>query len=105
MARLTPSDIAWGRAQGIAGVMKSEAAWENKPNHMRHVEHQIEYANAVGEAVFQQMKAYIDKELPGMIQKELSKPSSQVKVVAKVDEKSLNEAKKKISDLFKSIFH
>ena len=51
------------------------------------------------------MKAYIDKELPGMIQKELSKPSSQVKVVAKVDEKSLNEAKKKISDLFKSFFH
>ena len=40
-----------------------------------------------------------------MIQKELSKPQSQVKVVAKVDENSLNEAKKKISDLFKSIFH
>ncbi len=53
MPGLSPSEIAWGSAQGIADVMKTEAAWENKPNHMRHVEHQIEYANAVGEAVFQ----------------------------------------------------
>ncbi len=42
---------ARGQALGIAGVMRQEAAFENKPNHMRHVENQIKYADAVGEAV------------------------------------------------------
>lgn len=40
-----------------------------------------------------------------MIQRELSKPSNQVKIQAKVDEKSLADAKKKITDVIKSIFH
>ena len=105
MAGLSGSDIAWGRAGGIASVMKTEAAWENKPNHMRHVEHQIEYANAVGEAVMQQMKEWIAKELPMMIQKELSKPNNKIKIETKVDEKSLSDAKRKITDMLKSIFH
>ncbi len=39
MSGLSPSEIAWGRAQGIAGVMKSEAAWENKPKEIPHNTH------------------------------------------------------------------
>ena len=96
---------ARGHAYGIADVMRKEAAWENKPNHMRHVENQIKYADAVGEAVTQELKEWVMKELPALIQKELSKPQNQVKVVAKVDEKSLSDAKRKISDMLKSIFH
>lgn len=72
---------------------------------MRHVENQIKYADAVGEAVMQELKEWVMKEMPLMIQKELSKPQNQVKVVAKVDEKSLSDAKRKISDMLKSIFH
>ena len=104
MAGLSSSDIAWSNARAIAHVMTTEASFENKPNHVRHVQHQIDYTNAVGNAVFQQMKAWIAKELPAMIQKELSKPQSQVKVQAKLDEKSLADAKRKISDMLKSIF-
>lgn len=96
---------ARGQAFGIAGVMRQEAAFENKPNHMRHVENQIRYADAVGEAVSQELKEWVMKEVPVLIQKELSKPQNQVKVVAKVDEKSLSDAKRKISDMLKSIFH
>ena len=81
-----------------------QAAWEGKDNHTRHVENQIAYADAVAEAAFERMKAWVMAELPGLIQKELSKPQSQVKIQAKVDEKSLSEAKRKISDMFKSIF-
>ena len=99
----------WGRATGIAHVMRVEAAAENKANHVRHVEHQIEYTNAACEATKKELmewvKELLAKELPGMIQKELSKPSGQVKVQAKVDEKSLSDCKKKITDMLKSIFH
>ena len=76
--------IEWARAAGIARVMQTEAAAENKENHIRHVEHQIEYTNAACEATKKELmewvKELIAKELPGMIQNELSKPSSQVKV-------------------------
>ena len=39
-----------------------------------------------------------------MIQRELSKPNNQIKVQAKVDEKSLADTKKKISDVIRSLF-
>ena len=95
----------WGRAAGIAHVMRAEAAAENKPNHVRHVEHQIEYTNAACEAIKKELMEWTAKELPAMIQKELSKPNNQVKVQAKVDEKSLSDCKRKITDMLKSIFH
>ena len=101
---VSASDVARGRAYGIARTMRMQAAWEGKDNHTRHVENQIAYADAVAEAAFERMKAWVMAELPGLIQKELSKPQSQVKIQAKVDEKSLSEAKRKISDMFKSIF-
>ena len=96
---------ARGRASAIAGVMRQEAAFENKPNHVRHVENQIRYADSVGEAVTQEIKEWVVKELPTMIAKEVEKNMQKSQVQVKVDEKSLAEAKRKISDLFKSIFH
>ena len=96
---------ARGQALGIAGVMRQEAAFENKPNHMRHVENQIRYADAVGEAVTQEIKEWIMKELPQMIAKEVEKYMQKPQVKVKVDERSLSEAKRKISDMLKSIFH
>ena len=96
---------ARGRASAIAGVMRQEAAFENKPNHVRHVENQIKYADSVGEAVTQEIKEWVAKELPIMIAKEVEKYMQKPQVKVKVDEKSLAEAKRKISNLFKSIFH
>lgn len=96
---------ARGRAGAIAGVMRQEAAFEGKPNHVRHVENQIRYADSVGEAVTQEIKEWVAKELPVMIAKEVEKYMQKPQVKVKVDEKSLAEAKRKISDLFKSIFH
>ena len=104
MAGLASSN-ARARAFGVKRTMEIEAAYENKPNHVRHVQHQTEYADAVGEAVLEEAKEWFMKEAPSLIQKELSKPSNQVKVVAKVDERSLSDAKKKITDMLKSIFH
>ena len=99
------SDIARGRAQSIAHTMRLEASVENQPNHQRHIEHFLAYADAVGEAAVLEAKAWMAKEMPGMLQKELSKPNSKIKVETKVDEKSLAEAKRKITDVIKSIFH
>ena len=96
---------ARGKALGIAGVMRQEAAFENKPNHMRHVENQIKYADAVGEAVMQELKEWVMKEVPQMIAKEVEKYMQKPQVKVKVDERSLSEAKRKISDMLKSLFH
>ena len=95
---------ARGQALGIAGIMRQEAAFENKPNHMRHVENQIKYADAVGEAVMQELKEWVMKELPQLIAKEVEKYMQKPQVKVKVDEKSFAEAKRKINELFKSIF-
>lgn len=65
--------IARGRASTIASTMRKEAAFENKPNHVRHVENQIKYADSVGEAVTQELKEWIAAELPIMIAKEVEK--------------------------------
>lgn len=95
---------ARGRASAIAGVMRQEAAFENKPNHVRHVENQIRYADSVGEAVTQEIKEWVAKELPIMIAKEVEKYMQKPQVKVKVDEKSMAEVRRKVSDLFKSIF-
>ena len=102
---MTPSDIAWGRAHSIAGTMRTEAGFENKPNHVRHVENQIRYADSVGEAVTQEIKEWVAKELPIMIAKEVEKYMQKPQIKVKVDERSFAEAKKKVSELFRSIFH
>ena len=96
---------ARGRASAIAGAMRTEAAFENKPNHVRHVENQIRYADSVGEAVTQEIKEWVAKELPIMIAKEVEKYMQKPQVKIKVDERSFAEARKKVSELFRSIFH
>ena len=97
--------LARGRASAIAGIMRSEAAFENKPNHVRHVENQIRYADSVGEAVIQEVKEWVAKELPTMIAKEVEEYMQKPQAKVKVDEHSFSEAKRKINELFKSIFH
>ena len=99
------TNAARGRAAAIAHVMKTEAAFENKPNHIRHVENQIRYVNAVCEATTEEMKEQIMAELPKMIQEEIEKALQKPQVQVKVDERSLSETRKKISDMLKSIFH
>lgn len=102
---LSEASAARGNASAIAGVMRKEAAFENKPNHLRHVENQIRYADAIGQAAVEEVKAWVMKELPQMVQKAVEDSVRQQQVKVKVDEGSLAEAKRKINDLFKSIFH
>ena len=96
---------ARGQANAIASVMRQEASFENKPNHVRHVENQIKYADSVGEAVTQEIKEWVAKELPIMIAKEVEKYMQKPQVKIKVDERSFAEARKKVNELFRSIFH
>ena len=102
---LSTADIASGRAATISHVMRTEAAFENKPNHMRHVENQINYTDAQCAATELRMKAWVAAEVPKIVQRALKDPKNQATIEAKVDEKSLSEAKRKITDMIKSIFH
>ena len=98
-------DVASARAAAISHVMRTEAAFENKPNHMRHVENQINYTDAQCTATEQRVKAWVSSEVPKMVQLALKDPKNHATIEAKVDEKSLSEAKRKITDMIKSIFH
>ena len=84
--------------------MKIQAAAEKHPQHERHVDNQINYANAVAEAYNENWKLWVEKDLPRLIDQEIEKFMKTSKVEAKVDEKSLNEVKKKITEMVKSIF-
>ena len=53
----------------------------------------------------QELKEWVMKELPKMIEKEVEKYMQKPQIKFKVDERSFAEAKRKINDLFKSIFH
>ena len=59
MMGVSPASAANGRANGIARTMRMQAAFEGKDNHVQHVENQIAYADAVAEAVFEKMKAWV----------------------------------------------
>ena len=102
---LSTADIASGRAATISHVMRTEAAFENKPNHMRHVENQIRYTDAQCAATELRIKAWVASEVPKIVQRVLKDPKNQATIEAKIDEKSLAEAQKKITDMIKSIFH
>ena len=84
--------------------MKLQAAAEKHPQHERHVENQINYANAVAEAYNDNWKLWVERDLPKLIDQEIEKYMKTSKIEAKVDEKSLAEVKKKISEMVKSIF-
>ena len=102
---LSTADIASDRAAVISHVMRTEAQLENQPNHMRHVENQIRYTDAQCAATELRMKAWVAAEVPKIVQRVLKDPKNQATIEAKVDEKSLSEAKRKITDMIKSIFH
>ena len=53
------SDTYKTKAHFIANKMRTEAALEGKPNHERHIENMIQYADAVAEAAVQQAMAQI----------------------------------------------
>ncbi len=93
-----------GNAASIAHTMRAEAAFENKPNHVRHVENQIAYANAVAENALRTMQEWVNKEVPIMVRKEVDKYLESSKTKVKVDENSLAEAAKKVRNMIKSIF-
>ena len=59
--------------------MRLEAALEGKPNHERHVENMIKYADAIAEAAAQQAMAQIKQELPLLVQQELAKEQNRPK--------------------------
>ena len=102
---LSTADIASDRAAVISYVMRTEAQLENQPNHMRHVENQIRYTDAQCAATELRIKAWVASEVPKIVQRVLKDPRNQVAIETKVDEKSLAEAKRKITDMIKSIFH
>lgn len=102
---MSGADIARGRAMVIAHKMQLEAAFENKPNHVRHVQNQIDYANAVAEAYNARWEQWVKTELPKMIGDCVDMRMKNGTIEAKVDEKSLQETKKKITEMLKSIFH
>lgn len=68
------------------------------------MDNQINYANAVAEAYNENWKLWVEKDLPRLIDQEIEKFMKTSKIEAKVDEKSLNEVKKKITEMVKSIF-
>ena len=68
------------------------------------MDNQINYANAVAEAYNENWKLWVEKDLPRLIDQEIEKFMKTSKIEPKVDEKSLNEVKKKITEMVKSIF-
>ena len=68
------------------------------------MDNQINYANAVAEAYNENWKLWVEKDLPRLIDQEIEKYMKTSKIEAKVDEESLAEVKKKITEMVKSIF-
>ena len=94
-----------GRMAGLAHQMQVEALAENHPAHAQHVQHYIEYANAVGDSVREDLMRYIQSEVSKMIDEKIQKHQETAKVNVELDEKSVQTVKSKISDLIRSLFH
>ena len=93
-----------GRAMAIVHTMHMEAAVENKPNHVRHVQNQIDYTNAVAEAYNAQWEQWARTELPKLIDERIAAFMKNSTIEPKVDEKSLQTCKQKITAMLDSIF-
>lgn len=88
----------------IAHQMQLQAAVEGKPNHIQHVENQIDYTNAIAETYNEQWKQWVSTELPKMVRHEVEKCLNAREIQIKVDEQSVKTARATVSDLMKSIF-
>ena len=101
---MTGAEIASGRAMAIASNMQLEAAFENKPNHVRHVQNQINYTNAVAEAYNAHWEQWATSTLPKLIDERIAAFMKNSTIEPTVDEKSLQACKKKITAMLDSIF-
>ncbi len=88
----------------IAHQMQLQAAVEGKPNHIQHVENQIDYTNAIAETYNEQWKQWVSTELPKMVHQEVERCLNSREIRIKVDEQSVRTARATVSDLMKSIF-
>ena len=88
----------------IAHQMQLQAPVEGKPNHIQHVENQIDYTNAIAETYNEQWKQWVSTELPKMVHQEVERCLNSREIRIKVDEQSVRTARATVSDLMKSIF-
>ena len=101
---MTGAEAASSRAFGSAHTMQTEAAFEGKPNHVRHVQNQIDYTNAVAEAYNARWEQWASSDLPKLIDERIAAFMKNSTIEPKVDEKSLQACKKKITAMLDSIF-
>ena len=92
------------RAFALAYTMQFEAAAEGNPNHVRHVQNQVNYTNAVAEAYNAHWEQWAATVLPKLIDERIAAFMKNSTIEPKVDEKSLQTCKQKITAMLDSIF-
>lgn len=83
-------ELRTGEAELIRHKMNLRAGMQSNPYHGLHIKEFCDYADALAEST----AAYIIKQLPALIRKELDKKEVEIKV----EEKAYQTAKKKISE-------
>ena len=85
------------RASALKHVMQIETTFNGgNPYHGRHISQFCDYADATAAGAVEEVK----KEIPGVVQQEVSKQLSKQKVSVEVDKQSVKAAQKAINDLF-----
>jgi len=85
------------RASALKHVMQTESSFNGgNPYHGRHINQFCDYADATAAGAAEEVK----KEIPGVVQQEVSKQLSKQKVQFEVDKQSVKAAQKAINDLF-----
>ena len=85
------------RASALKHVMQTETTFNGgNPYHGRHISQFCDYADATAAGAAEEVK----KEIPGVVQQEVSKQLSKQKVQVEVDKQSVKAAQKAINDLF-----
>lgn len=83
-------ELRSGEAELIRHKMNLQAGMQSNPYHGLHIREFCDYADALAEST----AAYIMKQLPGLIRKELDKKEVEIKV----EEKAYQTTKKKVSE-------
>ena len=85
------------RASALKHVMQTETTFNGgNPYHGRHISQFCDYADATAAGAAEEVK----KEIPSVVQQEVSKQLSKQKVSVEVDKQSVKAAQKAINDLF-----
>lgn len=87
------------RAMMYAHQMQLQAAQENHPQHVLHVQNTINYVNAVADHYAEVLTKNFEKTVKEEVRKALDDKETEIKV----DEKSLESVNKAIKSLFGSI--